>query len=89
MHIWSYGFQGTGQFLNFRGKLIDFTVEDYTEHALSGGSHAKAAAYIEIKDQRSGEVSFGVGVSSNITRATIRALFSAMNRMVMRSKDYV
>ena len=68
---------------------IDFTVEDYTEHALSGGSHAKAAAYIEIKDQRSGEVSFGVGVSSNITRATIRALFSAMNRMVMRSKDYV
>ena len=65
----------------------DFSVEDYTEHSLSVGSHAKAAAYIEISDRRTGEVSFGVGVSSNITRATIRALFSAMNRMMQKAKD--
>ncbi|SCW77822.1 2-isopropylmalate synthase [Lachnospiraceae bacterium C10] len=68
---------------------VDFCVMDYTEHALSGGSHAKAAAYIEIMDPRSENVSFGVGVSSNITRASIRGIFSAINRMIAKEKDYV
>ena len=68
---------------------IDFTVLDYSEHALGEGSHAKAAAYIEMRDNRSGNITFGVGVSSNITRASIRGVFSAMNRLVKRQKDYV
>jgi 2-isopropylmalate synthase len=68
---------------------IDFTVEDYSEHSLSVGAHAKAAAYLEIKDKRNENISFGVGVSSNITRASIRGLFSAINRMVRKSREYV
>ena len=68
---------------------IDFTVMDYSEHALSEGSHAKAAAYIQMKDNRTGNVTYGVGVSTNITRASIRGMFSAMNRISKKAKEYV
>ena len=68
---------------------MDFTVLDYSEHALGVGSHAKAAAYIEMEDPRTGNHTFGVGLSSNITRASIRGMFSAMNRLVKISKEYV
>ena len=68
---------------------MGFSVQDYSEHALSTGSHAKAAAYIEMEDPRTGNKTYGVGLSSNITRASIRGMFSAMNRLVKISKDYV
>lgn len=68
---------------------VDFTVKDYSEHALSMGSHAKAAAYIEMQDARTGNITYGVGISSNITRASIRGMFSALNRIVKKSRDYV
>ncbi len=68
---------------------IDFAVNDYSEHALSTGSHAKAAAYIEMEDKRNGNITYGVGISSNITRASIRGMFSAMNRIAMKARDYV
>ncbi|MCR5099073.1 MAG: 2-isopropylmalate synthase [Lachnospiraceae bacterium] len=67
---------------------MGFTVQDYSEHALSTGSHAKAAAYILMEDPRTGIRTYGVGLSSNITRASIRGMFSAMNRLVRLSKDY-
>lgn len=60
---------------------VDIKILNYDEHSLSEGSHAKAAAYIQMKDNRNGNVVFGVGVSSNITRASIRAIFSALNRI--------
>ncbi|MBP1754825.1 MAG: leuA [Firmicutes bacterium] len=60
---------------------IEIKVLDYTEHALGGGANAQAAAYIQILDVKSGRTTFGVGVSSNITRASIRAIFSALNRL--------
>ena len=56
-------------------------IMDYAQHALGEGSHAKAAAYICMQDEKTGKVTFGVGVSSNITRAGIRAVFSALNRL--------
>lgn len=59
-------------------------VLDYNEHALREGSNAQAAAYIHMFDITNNKVTFGVGVSSNITRASIRAIFSAVNRL--RSK---
>lgn len=68
---------------------IDFSVLDYSEHSLGTGSGAKAAAYIEMRDNRTGNVTFGVGVSSNITRASIRGMFSAMNRIAKKANDYV
>ena len=68
---------------------VDFSVLDYSEHSLGKGSGAKAAAYIEMRDNRSGNITFGVGVSSNITRASIRGMFSAMNRLAKKANDYV
>lgn len=53
----------------------------YSEHALTKGSDSKAASYIELMDENTGHTAFGVGVSSNITRSSIRAIFSAMNRL--------
>lgn len=54
---------------------------DYNEHALQSGSNSQAAAYIHLLDAETGHVTYGVGVSSNITRASVRAIFSAMNRL--------
>ncbi len=60
---------------------ISIKVLDYEEHALQSGSNSQAAAYIHLLDSNSGWVTYGVGESSNITRASIRALFSAVNRL--------
>lgn len=60
---------------------INIKVLDYEEHALAGGANAQAAAYIHLLDAESGKVTYGVGVSSNITRASVRAIFSAINRL--------
>jgi 2-isopropylmalate synthase len=63
---------------------IEIKVLDYTEHALGGGANAQAAAYIHMLDMKTGRTTFGVGVSSNITRASIRAIFSALNRLGLK-----
>lgn len=63
---------------------IQVKILDYTEHALAGGENAQAAAYIQMLDLTSGRTTFGVGISSNITRASIRAIFSALNRLKLR-----
>ena len=60
---------------------LDIKILDYEEHALQAGSNSKAAAYIHMLDVNSGSVTYGVGVSSNITRASVYAIFSAMNRL--------
>ncbi|MDF2542707.1 MAG: leuA [Herbinix sp.] len=60
---------------------IQLKVLDYSEHALGGGANAQAAAYIHMLDTVTSKATFGVGVSSNITRASIRAIFSALNRL--------
>lgn len=60
---------------------VNVTILDYTQHALGEGSHARAAAYICMRDEETQKVTYGVGVSSNITRAGIRAVFSALNRL--------
>lgn len=45
------------------------------------GSEAKAAAYVNMKRIDNGEETFGVGVDSNITTASMKAVFSAINRL--------
>lgn len=59
----------------------EFEILDYSEHALSGGSSANAVSYIHMLDPSNNKVTYGVGTSSNITRASIRAIFSAINRL--------
>ena len=60
---------------------ISIKVLDYSEHALTSGSGAQAASYIHLMDQKTGKMTYGVGISSNITRASLRGIFSAVNRL--------
>ena len=60
---------------------LDIKILDYSEHALQSGSNSKAAAYIHLLDVNTGRVTYGVGESSNITRASVRAIFSSLNRL--------
>ena len=63
---------------------IDFEICAYTEHALERKSSSKAATYIAIKDNDDHErVFWGVGVHENISTASIYALISAVNRMLL------
>jgi len=57
---------------------FDLRVLDYSEHAMSAGDDAAAAAYVEcaIGDQ----VLWGVGVSGSIVTASLNAVVSAVNR---------
>ncbi|MBR3600931.1 MAG: 2-isopropylmalate synthase [Lachnospiraceae bacterium] len=65
---------------------LDVKILDYEEHALQSGSNSQAAAYIHLLDSNTGHVTYGVGVSSNITRASVRAIFSALNRLGLGSR---
>ena len=60
---------------------MDIMVLNYSEHALGEGTNARAAAYIQMQDNKTGRTTFGVGTSANITRASIRGFFSALNRL--------
>jgi 2-isopropylmalate synthase len=57
---------------------IDVRVLDYTEHALSSGDDATAAAYVECAV--GGHVLWGVGIDANIVTASLKAVLSAVNR---------
>ena len=57
---------------------IDVRVLDYTEHALSAGSDAQAAAYVEC--EVGGQARWGIGVNTNTVTASLRAVLSAVNR---------
>ncbi|WP_375000271.1 2-isopropylmalate synthase [Aeromicrobium sp. CTD01-1L150] len=56
----------------------DIRVLDYSEHALSSGGDALAAAYVEC--EIAGEIVWGVGIHANIVMASLRAVVSAANR---------
>ena len=57
---------------------VKVRVLDYTEHALSAGSDAQAAAYVEVEID--GGTLWGVGVEADTTGASMRAVLSAVNR---------
>jgi 2-isopropylmalate synthase len=57
---------------------IEARVLDYTEHALTQGTDAQAAAYVEC--EIGGGVFWGVGIDTNTVTASMRAVLSAVNR---------
>src|SRR5690606_37471381 len=61
------------------GLPIPVETMDYNEHAIGAGTNAKAAAYIELRVNGERAV-HGVGIDENITTASFKALFSALNR---------
>jgi 2-isopropylmalate synthase len=62
--------------LRAAGIVVELT--DYSEHALSEGADAKAAAYVEARI--GGRTRWGVGLDANIVTASLRAVVSAVNR---------
>ncbi len=61
----------------------DIRVLDYSEHALSSGGDALAAAYVEA--EIAGETVWGVGIDPNIVKASLMAVVSAANRAVAQT----
>ncbi|AQT82062.1 2-isopropylmalate synthase [Mycolicibacterium litorale] len=57
---------------------FDVSVLDYSEHAMSAGEEAAAAAYVEASV--GGRTVWGVGIATSITTASLRAVVSAVNR---------
>ncbi|MGW1372844.1 2-isopropylmalate synthase [Streptomyces sp. NPDC002446] len=61
-----------------QGIGVDVRLLDYQEHTMSEGASAQAASYIEcaIGDK----VLWGIGIDANTTRASLKAVVSAVNR---------
>jgi len=59
---------------------ITLEIKDYSEHALGSGKDATAAAYVECKVE-GGDEFYGVGINSDVSRASVEALLSAANRI--------
>jgi len=57
---------------------VELEVKDYTEHAMTAGSDARAAAYVECVDA-AGKTIWGVGIDEDVATASVRAVLSAAN----------
>ena len=57
---------------------VDIRLQDYSEHAVGTGADTKAAAYVELAV--GDRVLWGAGLHPNITKATLKAIISAVNR---------
>lgn len=78
--------QGTGPIDAFAKAItehsgVNVRVVDYHEHAVGRGADTKAIAYVEIEADN-GETLFGVGEDKNITEASLKAVVSAVNRII-------
>lgn len=57
---------------------IDVEVQDYSQHSRTSGDDAEAAAYVFA--EVNGSASWGAGIASSITYASLKAVTSAINR---------
>ena len=58
-----------------------FKLEDYLEHAMTTGSESRAIAYIQLSNGKENSAVYGAGIDSNTTKASVKALISACNRL--------
>ncbi|RLZ02863.1 2-isopropylmalate synthase [Kocuria tytonicola] len=76
--------QGTGPIdalVNlFNQEGVDVRLLDYTEHTLSASANAQAASYVELAV--GDRVLWGAGMDTSTTRASLKAVISAVNRAV-------
>ena len=49
---------------------------------MKSGSDSAAITFIEIENKANKEVYVGAGVSSSVTKSSVRAVVSAFNRMI-------
>ena len=64
---------------------LDYVLESYTQHALEGSASSKAASYVSIK--YNDNIYWGTGISHDIIKASVRALVSAVNRLMDAQKN--
>ncbi len=64
---------------------LDFSVDEYAEHAIGHSADSRAIAYIRIRGT-GGRDSIGAGIDSNISLASIKAVLSAVNRIESQVK---
>ena len=62
---------------------IHFNIVNYSEHSMSFGNQSKAITYIQIYDADQNSY-FGIGTSSNIAKSSLRAIASAVNKMMTK-----
>ncbi|HJE60863.1 MAG TPA: 2-isopropylmalate synthase [Nocardiopsis listeri] len=60
------------------GVDVKVRVNDYVEHSMGEDGNARAAAYVEAEID--GRIVWGVGIHSNITTASLKAMCSAIGR---------
>jgi len=59
---------------------LDFEIIQYSEHSLEYSSRSRAITYVEISDAK-GKKLFGSGISGSISKSSLRAVVSAVNKM--------
>jgi 2-isopropylmalate synthase len=62
-----------------------FAITTYHEHSMQSGSDSAAITYVEIEDN-SKEKHLGAGISSSVTKSSLRAVISSVNRMLASEK---
>jgi 2-isopropylmalate synthase len=64
--------------------LPKIEVQSYSEHSLGKGAKAKAVSYIQIETDN-GHTLYGAGTDTNIELASIKAIVSALNRVLAKN----
>ena len=64
----------------FIAEGMDLRLLDYSEHTMSASANAQAASFVELAVGE--RVLWGAGLDSNTTRASLKAVISAVNRAV-------
>ena len=59
---------------------INIKISDYHQSAISSGSDAQAAAYIEL--EKNGQTKWGVGINPNTTRASFEAIIVGLSKIL-------
>ncbi|HPG64504.1 MAG TPA: 2-isopropylmalate synthase [Saccharofermentans sp.] len=61
---------------------ISFSINMYNEHSMNSGTDSAAITYVELRNNEDGNIYLGAGVSSSVTKSSIRAIVSGINRMI-------
>lgn len=75
-------------FCNGFSKTIgkDISITTYHEHAMQSGSDSAAITYVEIALPNDGKY-MGAGISSSVSKSSLRAVVSAVNRMLQMKES--
>ena len=58
---------------------LNFSVREYSEHAIGQGTNVRAASYVELIEPSTGKAYWGVGLDPDIAESGLKAVISAIN----------